>query len=61
MSMETINKKRGRRHARHNINKKKRLEKESENLQDEVLPSSTTTNIIFNPKQVYIIFKLFYI
>ena len=40
---------------------KKRLEKESENLQDEVLPSSTTTNIIFNPKQVYIIFKLFYI
>jgi len=40
---------------------KKRLEKESENLQDEVLPSSTITNIIFNPKQVYIIFKLFYI
>ena len=51
MSIETTNKKRGRQHA----------EKESENLQDEVLPSSITTNIIFNPKQVYIIFKLFYI
>ena len=61
MSIEITNKKRGRRHTRHNINKKKRLEKEYENLQDEVLPSSTTTNIIFNPKQVYIIFKLFYI
>ena len=60
MSIETTNKKRGRRHARHNINKK-RLEKESENLQDEVLLPSITTNIIFNPKQVYIIFKLFYI
>ena len=61
MSIEITNKKRGRHHARHNINKKKRLEKECENLQDEVLSFSTTTNIIFNPKQVYIIFKLFYI
>ena len=67
MSTEQIfsNKKRGKRHARHNVSKKKKIEKESEDFltiqQNEVLPFSTATNIVFNPKQVYVIFKLFYI